>query len=445
MTKKTWMILGIVSLSILLAGAITWTGISLSMTTNALGQYKSQLEYVYERNLYELTDNINNIESNLGKLKVCTDAQVQERYLASLVALSNTAQNNIATLPIEHNAINDTTKFVNQLSGYTLILQQNLAKGKDITLDDFDQIDSLHTASKNIKYELNRLTVMISGGYSIVDNISDPNQANSDFNNEFSGLHNEILDYPQLIYDGPFSESVTNQEIKGLPETEINAEEALAKMRDLFADFTVEANGKTTGGNFDTYDFKMMKNDIEYYAQVSVRGGILLQMNSSYEAGESTKTEDECRTIAENFALDLGFADMKAVWSATSQGFAYINLTPVVKNVVIYPDLIKVKVAMDTGEIVGWEAKSWAYNHTERTNLTAQITATDAQKAITSDMDIRTTKLTIIPNTYIGESLVYEFMCVNSGETYYIYVDAKTGVQLNILKVIETNDGNLLM
>ena len=283
--KKGWIIGSTVFAGVVLAAAVAWTGINLGMTTNALGQYKTQLEYVYERNLYELTDNVNNIESNLSKLKVSTDAEVQERYLASLVALSNTAQNNIATLPIEHNSITDTVKFVNQLSGYSLILQQNLAKGQELTLDDFDQIENLHTSSQNIKYELNRLSVLISSGYSIVDNIADPNKNTNNFDNEFSGLHNEINDYPQLIYDGPFSESTTNKEIKGLPETEINSEEALIRLKQWFPNYTIKANGETNGGNFDTFDFMLSKDNVEYYAQVSKRGGILLQLKSSYEVG----------------------------------------------------------------------------------------------------------------------------------------------------------------
>ncbi len=446
MSKKVWKIVTLSLCGVILAGATIWTGVSLGVTTNALGQYKNQLEYVYERNLYELTDNINNIESDLAKLKNSTDAEVQERYLGSLVALSNTAQDNIATLPIEHNAINSTIKFVNQLSGYALIMQRNLAKSQALTLDDFEQIECLHTSSQNIKYELNRLSVMISGGYSIVDNISDPNTTNSKFNSEFSGLNNEIVDYPQLIYDGPFSESTTNKEIKGLPTTEINSEEALNKIKEWFPDFSVEATGKTSGGNFDTFNFTLTKGGAEFYAQVSVRGGILLQLNGAYETtGENVKTEDECNTIAENFAKNLGFDGVKAVWSATSQGFAYVNLTPVVNNVIVYPDLIKVKIALDSGEIVGWEAKSWAYNHTTRTDLTPTITEETAQKSISSDMDIRTTKLCIAPNEFIGETLCYEFMCVQDGATYYIYVDAKSGKQINILKVIETDDGNLLM
>lgn len=439
-----WAITSIVLGCVLAVGAITWAGISWGTTANMLGEYKTQLEYVYERNLYELTDNINNIESNLSKLKVSTDSKVQEKYLANIVALSNSAQNNIATLPIEHNAINNTITFINQVSGFCLILQEDLASGKSISLDDFDQIAELHKSSQNIKYELNRLTVLVSTDYSIVDNVKDPNKGTSNFNNEFSGLNNEIVEYPQLIYDGPFSDSVTNKTIKGLSENEINKEEALNRVKDWFKGYTVEENGETDG-DFATFNFKLTKNEQNYYAQITKRDGILLQFSGSYETAEGKKSEDECKTIAETFAKNIGFKDIKAVWSTISQGFVYINLATVQNDVVIYPDMIKVKVAQDNGEVVGWEARSWAYNHTNRTDLSPTIDEIKARQALTSDMDVRMTRLAIIPNDYVGETLTYEFMCISEGSTYYVYINAKTGQQANILKVVETDDGNLLM
>ena len=441
---KKGAIVAIVLSCVIGAGAVTYAGVSWATTANNLGLYKSQLEYVYQRNLYELTDNINNIESNLSKLKVSTDKQVQEKYLANIVALANTAQDNIATLPIEHNAINDTTTFVNQLSGFCLVLQQGLVDGESISMDDMDQIASLHESSQNIKYELNRLAVLVSTDYSIVDHIKNPNVDTSDFNNQFNGLNNDIVEYPQLIYDGPFSDSVTNKEIKGLSENEINAEEALNRMREWFADYEIEAAGETNG-DFATFNFNLTKGEQNYYAQVTKRDGILLQFNGGYEVGTSKKTEDECRTIAETFAKNLDFSDMKAVWSTVSNGFAYVNLCNIQNDVIIYPDMIKVKVATDSGEVVGWEARSWAYNHTERTDLSPKIDEITARKALTMDVDVRTCKLALVPNDYVGETLTYEFMCINDGSTYYIYVNAATGEQFNIQKVVETDDGNLLM
>ena len=176
-----------------------------------------------------------------------------------------------------------------------------------------------------------------------------------------------------------------------------------------------------------------------------MRDGILLQFNSGQVANALNHTEEECCTFAQEFAKKLGLENLEVVWSTESDNFTYVNLAPTQNNVILYPDEIKVKVSNTTGEVIGWEAKSWAYNHTTRTDLSATITKAEAQKSVSASMDIRSSRLVVVPNEFTGETLCWEFMCVYDGSTYYVYINAKTGLQAQILKVVETDDGNLLM
>ena len=436
-----------ITLSVIFAVVGTVVGSVLYFNKNNEAQeYKSRLEYVYQQNFYELVDNVNNIESNLSKLSVSTDKNMQNQYLSKISTLSNNAQDNISVLPIEHNAINETITYLNQLGGYTSTLQQDIVLNQKLDMDEMSQIDDLLTTSKTVKQELNKLSVLISdSNYSIIDNLASKNNDSSKFNNEWANFNNGMIEYPQLIYDGPFSDSVVHKEIKGLSQNEISQTQATLNMQKWFENCNIEENGKTTGGDFDTYNFVLTNNNDQYYAQVSVRDGVLLELNSGEESTQNNHTEDECCLVAQDFAKKLGFMDMQPVWSTLSNNFCYVNIAPVVDNVIIYPDEIKVKVSAETGQIVGWEAKSWAYNHTQRNDLVAVVSKQDATKSVSSNMDIRTTKLVVTPNEFSGETLCWEFMCVYEGSTYYVYINAKTGVQANILKVVETDDGNLLM
>ncbi len=347
-------------------------------------------------------------------------------------------------MPIEHNAINSSTTLINQLCGFCLVKQQSLSTGGTLTLDDLAQIDSLHSSSEEVKFELNRLSNMISSGYSIVDNTKNPNEQTSDFNNQFSSLTNEVTEYPQLIYDGPFSDSVTNREIKGLENREINIEEAKNLISEWFKDSKISAESETKG-DFATFNFTINKNNKKYFVQITKQGGLLLSVDSHVEAGKQNKTLDECETIAVRFANSVGFKNVKSAWSTINNGFAYINLTYEQNNVIIYPDMIKVKISLASGDIVGWEAREWAYNHILRSVLTPVVDEIQARKQVPSSIDVRHFRLCVIPNDYVGETLAWEFMGIFSGSTYYVYVDAITGAQVNILRVIETDDGNLLM
>ena len=148
---------------------------------------------------------------------------------------------------------------------------------------------------------------------------------------------------------------------------------------------------------------------------------------------------------AENFAKKLGLNDMKCVWSAASEEISYINLAPVIDDIIMYPDLIKVKVDLKNNSLVGWEATSYAYNHTERDDLIPQLSEDEARKLVSSNLDVNSQKLCVIPLDYVGETLAYEFAGKYNDFNYYLYIDAYNGSQVRILKVVQTDEGELVL
>lgn len=135
---------------------------------------------------------------------------------------------------------------------------------------------------------------------------------------------------------------------------------------------------------------------------------------------------------------------MKSVWSTVLDGVAYVNLVPVLNNVIIYPDMIKAKVTLDTGSIIGWEATSYAYNHDSRNDFNFQISEENARKMVSSALSILAIKKCIIPKEYGTEQLCYEYKCTYNSYTYYVYISGKTGQEVDTLRVIKTTAGNLL-
>jgi germination protein YpeB len=120
-------------------------------------------------------------------------------------------------------------------------------------------------------------------------------------------------------------------------------------------------------------------------------------------------------------------------------------LAPVIDDVIYYPDLIKVKVDLVSKNVIGWEASSYAYNHTERENQVAKITKEEAKSNISSNLEVKEVRLCVIPLDYAGEVLAYEFSGTYNNFRYYLYVDANTGSQVRVLRVIQTDQGELLL
>ena len=103
---------------------------------------------------------------------------------------------------------------------------------------------------------------MLTNDYSIVDNMKyAKNTMDSNFSNQFATLEEPSVEYPQLIYDGPFSDSVLNKEIKGLSDVQLTKDQAQAKItQELFGYDTIKYSGQTDG-KFVTYNFTLNFSD----------------------------------------------------------------------------------------------------------------------------------------------------------------------------------------
>lgn len=402
------------------------------------------LENVYQRTFYDLVDNVNNTEIKMSKLLASTDNDYSNELLLEINDNLTSAQNQISYLPISMNGIDETTKFINQLSGYTSTLAKNTKSGKTLSTEERVKLRELYNSIYGLKIKLNQISAKINQGYNISDNASASKEDYNKFTQNLRQIKSNDQDYPSMIYDGPFSDSTCNKEIKGLNFDEISRQEAEVIAKEIFKNadvkFATETNGK-----FQTYDFNVIQNNLNLYVQITKKGGKLLTISSKNNRNAEKITHNEAIKIAEDFVSNLGIANMQCVWTDKIQSDVYLNLAPVINDVIIYPDLIKVKVDLDSGSIVGYEACAYYTNHVERNLQPARISKTAAKNKIDSKYKIETIRLALSPIEYKGEILTYEFKCKYQGSTYYIFINASTGAEENILKVIETQNGNLLM
>lgn len=483
----------IITVSILSCVILVLSAFLIS-TTNSLTSATASLENLYQRSFYDLVDNVNNMEADVSKLMVSNDSTSQQKFLSSIKQKTSDAENDLSLLPVNDNLLEKTSRFMNQLNGYCT----SLISYKDGKLEsnDYEALNKVYNSISIIKKELNTVMEKIMHGYKISENATNGQEMNN-FSSSLSSLSNESVEYPALIYDGPFSDSTTQKHVKGLGNkniTENDAENIITKLfENKITNLSYLGEAK---GRFETFDFGVNTDDgRNYFIQITKRGGFLLTMSSNIiddsenvenmtdnldlsqteelenndktqgeGAIEESKTERKeesgvkidqpetqseqsknAQSVAESFAKKLGLEDMKCVWSASSQEVCYVNLAPVVDDIIMYPDLIKVKIDLNKDIIVGWEASSYAYNHTEREDLIATLTEAEAKKLVSSNLKIDDIRLCVIPLDYVGETLAYEFAGTHNNFNYYLYIDAYTGNQVRVLRVIQTDQGELVL
>ena len=136
---------------------------------------------------------------------------------------------------------------------------------------------------------------------------------------------------------------------------------------------------------------------------------------------------------------------MACVWSYTSGSTTYLNFACDKDGIIAYPDLIKVKVCRERGVVSGFDADEYYMNHTQRTIEEPKYTLNDAYEKVSKELEIRSSATVIIPTDGGNEKLAYEFIGDYNGESYYVYIDANTLMQADIFKVVNTEQGRLLI
>jgi len=146
---------------------------------------------------------------------------------------------------------------------------------------------------------------------------------------------------------------------------------------------------------------------------------------------------------ARAFLSNKGYKDMTTSYYEKTGGVATINFAYKQNNVTCYSDLIKVKVALDDGEIIGMEANGYVMNHHIREIITPQLTKQQAREKISSRLSIDSVSIALIPKDSKREVLCYEFKGTSAGRNFLIYINAQTGKEEDIQILIESPDGIL--
>jgi len=410
------------------------------------GKYEGTLEASYQKNFYELVDNIESVEVNMSKIVATNSALKQKDLLDEIYVACISATANLNALPIASEDISKANKHINTVGGYVVSLIDKVEEGRSLTMSEFENISALHDESKQTLYDLNNFIASLSAGYSILDNVDFKNEENSSFDAGFINLDNPTSKVPTLIYDGPFSDSVLNKEVKGLGSFEIGEDEAyeiVTTLTEYYEDYEV-VYLDAGGGKISTYNFKLVSDEKSMFVQVSKLGGKLVSIVGFGDDAEGDLSVSEAHALAKEIIIQFGFEDMVEVWMQETGGVVYINFAPYVDGVIYYPDLVKIKIDLSSGLITGLEATNYCYNHVERERFKANISILEAQELLNSQLEVEERNYCIIPNEYVGESYAYEFVCSWKDYKYYCYISAIDGSELNILRVVDTTNGDLL-
>ena len=424
---------------------------SLEMTNNFKRQ-KNLVQDEYNKSMYLAVSYINNVEVDLAKLLVTSTPKMSAVTLADIWKQANLAKECLEQIPVGQNSMANASKYLTQVSDFSYtLMKQNISDIK-LTEEEYEKLKHIYEDSSKLSSKMSDIYDDLNAGrikWDELEKIGNEKLPDNDISNSISEVGKTFQNYEGLIYDGAFSDHLLSSEPKFLSQKEISEDDAKKYIEEVILndekidkiEFKGESNGKIELYNFDvTLDSKqkrtisITKNDCKLYLMIGDK-----------KVKEQNISVDEAKKGGMEFLNKLGIDNMIETYYQKTENMIVINYAATQDGVILYPDLIKVKISLDDGKVYGVEAAGYIFNHTTRNNLKPSISQEKAKSILNSSLEIISSDMALIPTESNSEILTYEFKGKIDNREFLIYINADNAREEKVLLVIDNKNGVLTM
>lgn len=442
--------------SFLLAAFLVMGGFAIQGQMEA-ASYRRFLSNSYLHAFSELSINLDELSTDLQKGLYATSPAMLSSLCTQIFGKATAAQMALGELPYGNVELEQTASFLAKVGDYAAYLSRAAVLNGGCTAEEREALRSLSGGAAALAAKTDSLqSDLLSGAASPEDVQSAQTRLSSlaeggsitPAGSSFQTVESDFPELPSLIYDGPFSEHISGRKAKLLTGaadvTQDEARTAAAKFMGLKPEiFNLVSAG---GGQLPVYGFSAGVGGGECYVEVTRAGGFVVEVFSSRPVGEAALSKEEAVTAAADFLLAQGYSSMRQSYYIDQGNVLTVNFAYAEGEVLCYTDLVKVSVALDSGDIVGFESKGYLMNHTTRPLLPPAVTRDTAQRAVSPVLTVLSHQLALIPTGGEYEVLTHEFKCeAENGQHVLVYVNAQTGQEERILILLEDENGTLVL
>ena len=330
---------------------------SLEMTNNFKRQ-KNLVQDEYNKSMYLAVSYINNVEVDLAKLLVTSTPKMSAVTLADIWKQANLAKECLEQIPVGQNSMANASKYLTQVSDFSYtLMKQNISDIK-LTEEEYEKLKHIYEDSSKLSSKMSDIYDDLNAGrikWDELEKIGNEKLPDNDISNSISEVGKTFQNYEGLIYDGAFSDHLLSSEPKFLSQKEISEDDAKKYIEEVILndekiekiEFKGESNGKIELYNFDvTLDSKqkrtisITKNDCKLYLMIGDK-----------KVKEQNISVDEAKKRGMEFLNKLGIDNMIETYYQKTENMIVINYAATQDGVILYPDLIKVKISLDDGKV----------------------------------------------------------------------------------------------
>ena len=383
--------------------------------------------------LYEFVSVVEDMEECLDEARVVSSPALRSQLLTGAVVQARMAESDLEKMPFTAEADKHLTTYLNTTAYFCEGMLAKLREGSELTDKDVEVLDGLHRSCEKVTDRLEEM----------LDEMQDKDML-ALMSGKDCCIGRAMKDIEGITIPTDIGErripprSKESPSMEGRGESTLTSHQAREYCLRYFADYGVQDvtyDGETVSWRMCTYNFTMKdENGTQIFAQIDEKDGALVAFDYYEPCTEKKIDEETCLKKAQAFLDKLGYENMTAIDLSSEGTNLDIRFAMQVEDVVHYGKEVVVKVCMERGKVVGFNAEKYIENKVGMAEFKANYTMQDAVDNLDKKLTVESSRAVVFP--YRGKTYsAYEFFCSADGEFYYLYTDALTGNQLFIRRV----------
>ncbi|HHY97419.1 MAG TPA: germination protein YpeB [Firmicutes bacterium] len=413
-----------------------------------------QAENQYQRAFQELAFHLDSLQTEIGKALVATSTLQRARAFSDVWRHAYSAQASIGQLPIGPAPLVATEKFLGKVGVFTYAIAQKEIEGKPVSLQEQKTLRDLEKQASYLSDRITRLRDdldrkgirwhQVGRALHVSTQVKPERQPPEPVNPVSKGLkmvEDGMKRFPEPDYSGTLPpEKVAPKALTG---PMIGPDDAVRIARDFLGAERVSGMTirvvSTVSTDPETYRVEVRPaRGLPYrliMLDVSRRGGKVLWMLDDKAPMATKISMDDAVALGLRFLESRGYRNMKAVFREKLDNIALITYAYVQNGIVIYPDQVKLRIALDNGSVLGVEATGYLTFHHTRTLPAPEVSSSQLAAKFSPEVEVVRVRPVVIMDDMGNEKLCYEFLIRLDGRVYLSYIDAVTGQEHKVQRM----------
>ncbi|WHY84465.1 germination protein YpeB [Neobacillus novalis] len=400
----------------------------------------------YQRAFHNLSYRMDLLHDKIGTTLAMNSRHSLSPSLVEVWRLTSQAHGDVGQLPLTLLPFNKTEEFLANIGNFSYRTAVRDLEKEPLSEHEYSTLQTLYKQSGDIQGELRNVQHMV-----LKNNLrwmdvelalaSGKESTDNTIIDGFKTVEKTVTGYEESDQGPTFANMQKKDEnFKKIKGKTISRQEAIKIAKNYMkfdgnAEVKVTENGKGADYGFYSVSIKNKQTAQEASMDITKKAGHPIWFINNRDIKKQVLSLNEADNKAAAFLKENGFKNLEVFESMQYDNIGVFNFVTNINGIRIYPEAVKVKVALDNGDIVGLSAEEYLKSLQTRKIEKPALSVEQARTKVNPKFKVMEDRQAYIVNDLNEEVLCYEFLGTIGNDTYRIFINATNGIEEEVEKL----------